>query len=194
MIELGHSIHDLVARTKFATHHGFQVTLELGEGIGMMLEQWCWLSNEMKAMSLHYTRIDATHMEAWLKDNPGLDLPPERIPDSLLEPHLTRRGHAKVDRLLGILSVILPFRTTQTHRVDFEFSVDAIFDMAVHNPASHEGLLQLDEVKLYREIVERLTFRPLPDLSNRHVSSGHLLAGYDAGYYSYVWYLLSSSL
>ena len=79
------------------------------------------------------------------------------------------------------------FPTTQQHQTDFEYSMDALFDMAVHNPASHEALLQLDEVKLYRNIYERLKFRPLTDPSNMHVSSGHLLAGYDAGYYSYVW-------
>jgi Zn-dependent oligopeptidase len=51
-------MHDLVARTKYARHHGFGVTLELGEGIGMMFEQWCWLQDELTAMSMHYTRIN----------------------------------------------------------------------------------------------------------------------------------------
>lgn len=177
-----------MARTKFARHHGYEVILELGEGIGMMLEQWCWLPSEMKAISLHYTRVDKTYMEAWVKDNPGLDLPPERIPDNLLEPRLARRGYAKVDILLNILWVILPLSTTQQHlKTDFDYSIDAIFDMAVHNPPSHEDLLELDEVKLYRDIFEKSKFRPLTDPSNMHVSSGHLLAGYDAGYYAYVW-------
>ena len=95
-----------MARTKFARHHGYEVTLEFGEGIGMMLEQWGWLLREMKAISLHYTRVDAPYMEAWVKANPGLALPPEKIPDELLEPRLARHGYAKVDMLLNILYVI----------------------------------------------------------------------------------------
>ena len=59
--------------------------------------------------------------------------------------------------------------------------------MAVHNPASHEALLELDEVELFKDICEKLMFcRPL-DPSYQHVNNGHLLAGYNAGYYSYVW-------
>ena len=68
-----------------------------------------------------------------------------------------------------------------------ESRIDAIFDMAVHNPESHEALVQLDEQELYRNIFKKLKFRSLIDQSNMHVSNGYLLAGYDAGYYSYVW-------
>jgi len=74
----------------------------------MMLENWCWLPDELKAIGRHYTRVDPTYMEAWLKDNPGRDVPPERIPDGLLRHRLARRGHAKVDVLLSILYVIIP--------------------------------------------------------------------------------------
>jgi len=181
-------VHDLVARTNFARHHGYQVTLELGEGIGMMLEQWCWLLDEMKSISLHYTRVDTTYMEVWKKENPGLDLPPESIPVDLLLPRLARRGYVKVDMLLSMLYVISPFSTVQQqHQTDFEHSMQAIFDMAVHNPESHEALLQLDEVQLYKNIYVEVLSKPFPDQSNMHVSRGYLLAGYDAGLYAYVW-------
>jgi metallopeptidase MepB len=61
----------------------------------------------------------------------------------------------------------------------------SLFDMAVHNPASRQALLELNEVEIFKDIFEKLNFwRPA---DNRHVSYGHLLAGYDAGYYSYVW-------
>ncbi|RFU30370.1 hypothetical protein B7463_g5987, partial [Scytalidium lignicola] len=165
--ELGHSIHDLVARTNYARFHGYQVALELAEGIGMMLENWCWLPDELKAISRHYTKVDPTYMEAWLKDNPGRDVPSERIPDELLRVRLARRGYAKVDELLSIL-------------------LHSFFDMAVHNPTSREALLELDEVELFKDIYEKLIFRRPLDPSYLHVNYGHLLAGYDAGYYSYV--------
>jgi metallopeptidase MepB len=74
----------------------------------MMLENWCWLPNELKAIGRHYTRVDPIYMETWLKDNPGRDTPSEKIPDELLRHHLTRYRHAKVEVLLGMLYVIIP--------------------------------------------------------------------------------------
>lgn len=74
----------------------------------MMLENWCWLPDELKAIGRHYTRVDPTYMEAWLKDNPGRDVPSERIPDEPLQRRLARRGHVQVDNLLGMLYVIIP--------------------------------------------------------------------------------------
>jgi metallopeptidase MepB len=96
-------MHDLVARTKYARHHGFAVTLELGEGIGMMFEQWFWLKNELTALSMHYIRTDPAYMEAWKVANPGMGPPPEKIPQSLLHPRLARHTNIKADRLMSIL-------------------------------------------------------------------------------------------
>jgi metallopeptidase MepB len=69
----------------------------------------------------------------------------------------------------------------------------ALFDMAVHDPKSHEELVQLDTPKLYNDLVEELTGLVNPDPAGRghpHVHFGHLLHGYDAGYYSYLWGLV----
>ena len=74
-----------------------------------MLENWRWLPDELKAMGWHYTRVNATYMEAWLKDNPGRDFPPEIIPDEFLRHRLARRGNAKIDVLLSMLYVVEPF-------------------------------------------------------------------------------------
>lgn len=96
-------MHDLIARTKYARHHGFAVTLELGEGIGMMFEQWCWLEDELIAMSMHYTRTRPAYMEAWKVANPGRELPPEKLPHELIQPRLARRARVEADRLMSIL-------------------------------------------------------------------------------------------
>jgi metallopeptidase MepB len=62
--------------------------------------------------------------------------------------------------------------------------------MEIHNPESHEHLLQLDTAKLYNDLLEETTGLINPDPASRghpHVHFGHLLHGYDAGYYSYLW-------
>jgi metallopeptidase MepB len=63
----------------------------------------------------------------------------------------------------------------------------AKFDMAVHNPATHEALLNLDEVQLYNDLHEKFLFHRLPETSYYHVLYTHIVIGMDAGYYSYVW-------
>ncbi|KAH8591395.1 hypothetical protein B0O99DRAFT_744584 [Bisporella sp. PMI_857] len=58
--------------------------------------------------------------------------------------------------------------------------------MTVHNPASRDALTHLDEVELYKDLYEKLKFGRIPGSSYAHDGSGHLLSGYDAGYYSYM--------
>ena len=62
--------------------------------------------------------------------------------------------------------------------------------MAVHNPPTRDALLQMDEAEVYNAIHEKLKFSRLPSPNYNWVHHGHLLAGYDAGYYSYIWYAL----
>ena len=62
-----------------------------------------WLKDEMKAMSCHYTRVDPAYMTAWLKEHPERPVPPEKIPDDMLDKRLQRRARAKINSLLGDL-------------------------------------------------------------------------------------------
>jgi metallopeptidase MepB len=99
----------LLARTKHAQFHGYNVCREFGEAIGMMLENWCWLKDELIAMSCHYTHVDPKHLKAWQKANPGSTIPPKTIPEDLLEPLIQQRPVFRLVRTLSILLVPLTF-------------------------------------------------------------------------------------
>ncbi len=62
-----------------------------------------------------------------------------------------------------------------------------MFDMAVHTPSTHQALLDMNEAKVWRDVLCRVTSMTAPSTSDTaHVEFGHLVSGYDAGYYSYV--------
>lgn len=96
-------MHDLVSRTRYARFHGYNVPLELGEGIGMMLEQWCWLPDVLQRLSRHYARVDPAFREVWHKEHPGEELPPERIPATLVAQRIARRPGNVRTNTLGLL-------------------------------------------------------------------------------------------
>lgn len=61
--------------------------------------------------------------------------------------------------------------------------------MAVHDPSTSEACSALDPTKLHTDLEARLTLLSVPNPNDRghpHVGFPHLLAGYDAGYYSYL--------
>lgn len=67
----------------------------------------------------------------------------------------------------------------------------ARFDMAVHNPESHEECLNLDPAAKFNNFMEELRLLPCPDPEARghpEANFHHLVSGMDAGYYSYLRY------
>jgi metallopeptidase MepB len=52
--ELGHGIHDLVARTIYSRFHGTRVARDFVEAPSQMLENWCWTPSVLKSLSNHY--------------------------------------------------------------------------------------------------------------------------------------------
>lgn len=52
--ELGHGIHDLAGRTKYARFHGTSTVRDFVEAPSQMLENWCWTPSQIKALSSHY--------------------------------------------------------------------------------------------------------------------------------------------
>ncbi|PSR76625.1 peptidase family M3 [Coniella lustricola] len=75
-----------------------------------------------------------------------------------------------------------------------------IFDMAVHSPKSHEEVENLDPSKLYNELRTEIVGFTGPEAQgepstwgNGPATFGHLIGGYDAGYYGYLFSLVYST-
>ncbi|KAJ2966517.1 hypothetical protein NQ176_g10113 [Zarea fungicola] len=60
--------------------------------------------------------------------------------------------------------------------------------MAVHTPPTQQALLDLNEAAVWRDVFCRVTSMTAPSISDTsHVGFGHLVSGYDAGYYAYLY-------
>ncbi|KAI1054566.1 hypothetical protein LB506_010632 [Fusarium annulatum] len=163
--ELGHGIHDLVARTTYVAFHGHRSPPDFAEALSVMLEKWCWMEPELKRLGLHYTRTDPQLKEKWLREHPGEELPPAQIPVEMIRRLAQGR---QVTRSLWFLRQM----------------VYAQFDMAVHHPKSHAELLEMDFTKVYYDLMEKLWLVRAPEPGDQgypHADLGHLVSGYDAG-------------
>lgn len=65
-----------------------------------MLENWTRLSEELKEMSCHYTRLGPEYMGRWEVQNPAIPPPGEKIPDDLLERLVGRRSLFRAQHIL----------------------------------------------------------------------------------------------
>ncbi|KAK7956377.1 uncharacterized protein PG986_005599 [Apiospora aurea] len=153
--ELGHGIHDLAGRTKYARFHGTSTVRDFVEAPSQMLENWCWTPSQIKALSSHYETG-------------------QPIPDDLIKKQIATK-HVN-DAL---------FNLRQLHF--------GIYDMKVHAPENHETIEKMDLTKLYNELRAELcgfagpeTFGEGYNWGSGQATFGHLIGGYDAGYYGYL--------
>lgn len=174
--ELGHGIHDLSGRCTYSRFHGTSTVRDFVEAPSQMLENWCWTPSQLKALSSHYETG-------------------EKIPDELIEKQISTK-HVN-DAL---------FNLRQLHF--------GIYDMQIHSPATHEELEAVDFGALYNELRSEIAGLKGPealgeprygcllfslntgiyitDMSNNstwgngQATFGHLMGGYDAGYYGYL--------
>ncbi|KAF7546701.1 hypothetical protein G7Z17_g8250 [Cylindrodendrum hubeiense] len=149
---------------------GRSATEDFAEAPSVMPENWCWMKDELKRMSCHYTKLDPENLENWHQKHPGKQAPPEQIPEELLDSLVRSRKH---NRALWYLRQLALSR----------------FDMAVHHVPNHAECHSLDPGSIYNDLMEKFTFLTNSDSRDRgypHTDFSHLFSGYDAGYYSYL--------
>ncbi|KZM28219.1 Saccharolysin [Ascochyta rabiei] len=177
--ELGHGIHDLVSRTTYSRFHGTNTVRDFVEAPSQMLENWCWTPSQLRSLSYHYSHLSPEYEQAYLESS-GTDKKPsdERIPNSLIS-KLINTKHVN-DALFNLRQ--LHFGT---------------FDMTIHEPSSHEEIEKLDITQLYNSLRQEISQLDGPEAlsgekkgdwhwGNGQATFGHLIGGYDAGYYGYL--------
>lgn len=173
--ELGHGIHDLVSKTHYSRFHGTNVVRDFVEAPSQMLENWCWTPSQLKALSHHYSTLSPEYEAAW-REQAGKDAltPEKKLPDELIE-NLIKTKHVN-DAL---------FNLRQLHF--------GIFDMTIHEPKSHEEAEAFKLSEMYNKIGHDITQLDSPaqlgagyEWGHGQTTFGHLLGGYDAGYYGYL--------
>jgi len=173
--ELGHGIHDLVSKTIYSRFHGTSTVRDFVEAPSQMLENWCWTRSQIKSLSKHWSYISPEFAQAWKESSNGGDRqPPESMPDDLISSIINTR-HVN-DAL---------FNLRQLHF--------GIFDMTVHEPESHSAVELLDASSKYNSLRTEISKLDGPealgegyDWGHGQATFGHLIGGYDSGYYGYL--------
>lgn len=173
--ELGHCIHDLASRTRYARLYGPDGTaVDFSEAPSQLLEFWFWTPSVLQAIPRHYSYYSPQHFEVWKgRSGGGAVQPPEKMPSKMIE---------------GLVGS----KTANEALVTLAQVVISMFDMAVHSTSS-EDLVDLNLPALYNRI--RKDVRRLDDLSD--IGGGydwghgfaiypHLVGGYAAGFYAYL--------
>ncbi|EED20714.1 metallopeptidase MepB [Talaromyces stipitatus ATCC 10500] len=172
--ELGHGIHDLVAKTIYSRFHGTNTVRDFVEAPSQMLENWCWTPSQLKSLSRHYSTLSDEYRKSWEESSGSSTAAPARIPDDVIE-SLIRTKHVN-DAL---------FNLRQLHF--------GIFDMTMHTPSSHEEIVNLNPTVTYNTLRKEISQIEGPEVlgqgnewGNGQATFGHLMGGYDAGYYGYL--------
>lgn len=139
-----------------------------------MLENWCWTPSQLKSLSAHYSTLSPEYLSTWQEQNPGKTPPEGQLPDDLVTA-LIKTKHVN--------EAMLTLR--QLHF--------GIFDMTCHTPASHDQLAKTDTSILFNHLAESITnlsgptaVGAPPTWGHGEATFGHLMGGYDAGYYGYL--------
>lgn len=154
--ELGHVMHNICSKTKWARFHGTTVEGDFVETPSQMLENWCWDKKSLETLSEHYQKRN------------------EPLPDNLLSALIR-------SKLLNVGNFYL-------RQIFF-----GLFDMKVHKEAPIGYWNSEKLINLWHDLRKSVTrFQPQNGTFGG-ATFGHIMGGYDAGYYGYLWSLVISA-
>lgn len=170
--ELGHAIHYLASRTKYAM--GF--SRDFVEIPSVMLENWIWVPDVLAELGRHYSLLGEEYARHWRAEQQkkgsevGVDEPEEKLPRRLAED------------LAGSRSV------NGAHDMLYQIQL-ALFDLGIHTTRDHGGM---DFTRLWNEgleatmgLVGLVDGRTGDMLGVGQGGFGHIFRAYDAGYFAY---------
>lgn len=107
--ELGHGIHDIVAKTKFARFHGASTAADFNEAPSQMLENWCWLPTTLGLLGKFHGNLRPEEREVRQLDPYGemagnLDTT-SRLSDDLMERLANSKRAKDMLQCLALLSI-----------------------------------------------------------------------------------------
>ncbi|KAH8657708.1 peptidase M3A/M3B [Xylariales sp. PMI_506] len=117
--ELGHCIHNLVARTKYAIPH----SRDFVEIPSLMLENWIWNPMVLLKLGKHYTSL---HNPKWRSKD-------VQAPE-----------HDRVELPLKVAQSIVRLRGRNAAHAMVSIIQRALFDLAIHSPETHEAAKKID--------------------------------------------------
>ena len=136
--ELGHGIHDLVAKTRYARFHGASTASDFNEAPSQMLENWCWLPNVLQLISKHYKSLRPEHRRIQQVDwdeviGEGID-PIDSLPKNLIEQLVESKQASNLLQCLALLSM-------------------GLFDVSIDQTALRGEATSVDTTMLYHETI-----------------------------------------
>ncbi|CAO3589912.1 unnamed protein product [Absidia cylindrospora] len=149
--ELGHVMHHLCSRTRFARFHGTSVEGDFVEAPSQMLENWCYDTASLRSLSSHFETQ-------------------EPISDE-------------------IINRIIKAKNVNAAVANLRQLFFGIFDMTIHTSEDEH----LDSTRVYNDLRKEISLVDAPKGSCGQAAFGHLMGGYDAGYYGYMWSKVFSS-
>lgn len=180
--ELGHAIHYLVSKTKYAL--GF--SRDFVEIPSIMLENWIWDPNVLVQVSKHYSLLGEDTARHWKAEQDkavargeSVEEPEATLPRKFAQDLARTRAVNGTQHMLGLVH-------------------QALFDLTIHTGKGYGDVADIDLTRLYSEMGRDITMlaglldgRTGEPTTIKEAGFGHIFRAYDAGYFAYAMYVVT---